>query len=193
MSQKAEIVGASPPYGPAMSPAIFAEKWFAKFEDLLATKFFHDDKFDMVWLENNSEAAFQHLLHFRAQAVELGLREQDYPEHQPPAFRDVRTPRARAARYCHTNPFFTASALMDMVHPILCRLRELKHGNRICGRSWQQMPLRMRQHFNELLLQVDDAKRAGLWPVSEEQEKLMMEEFRSREELRAATLGLKVR
>ncbi|KAF2160220.1 hypothetical protein M409DRAFT_60138 [Zasmidium cellare ATCC 36951] len=174
--------GATPQYGPPMSPAIFSEKWYAKFEELLATSFFCTREADATWIADVCEAGYEHLFNFHAQAAELDLQEGDLPKpHAPKAAVDSETepssPRAMAAQVRTASPFYAAATLLDMVHPFLCRLQSMKLGKRMHGISWQQLPLSVRQRINELMLKVEDAKKAKWWSLSETQEKRLVGEL----------------
>ncbi|KAK4495215.1 hypothetical protein PRZ48_013544 [Zasmidium cellare] len=156
--------GASPKYGPPVTPAIFRDKWSAKFQAFFDFKACEADESDPVWMSHLCETGYEVLINFRAQATELRLHHRDFANGAEQE--GMPATRADAVKAIgQNNPFFTATSLLWLVDSSLSRLEGMKHGDPVPGTTWQQLPLKCRQRVNELLLKVAEAKTKGWWSV----------------------------
>lgn len=70
-----------------------------------------------------------------------------------------------------------------MVDTKLRRLEAMKQkGDKLLGVGWQDLPLELRRQINEIFPMVEKAKEMGWWIVGEEEQKILMDEYRRAED-----------
>ncbi|KAK4495227.1 hypothetical protein PRZ48_013556 [Zasmidium cellare] len=184
----------NPFFGPAMSPAIFADKWNAKFRHFVTQyhlRPLQQGATDPAYMCILCLEGVEYIYQFQLQARQTGLGNNEYQERRPIpddelptllplAMRSADDELARWAR----NPVLEALAIIYLVDGFAFKLRKVKLGDSITGlRSWQELPLRWRQAMNEVFLKIEEGREAGWWFMPDNVRDQMEEEHEKQNRL----------
>ena len=107
--------------------------------------------------------AFPYVIEFSKQANAHNLTNDDFP-YNVDLFRPSPEDAQHRSAYRFNNPFTGADYVCNLVDMFVMRFEQMKLGDKFCGDlPWQQLPLQMRYALNDLIVDIKEAKDAGLW------------------------------